>query len=75
MPVQVFTVKGMSCDHCVHAVTTEFSKLPGVAQVDVDLSTGAVTVAADRELDRAEVATAVDEAGYELARAAPEQPR
>ena len=67
MGIQVFKVAGMSCGHCVHAVTAEFSKLPGVRSVDVDLTSGAVTVAADRELAQAEVEAAVDEAGYELA--------
>ena len=60
-------VAGMSCGHCVHAVTAALSKLPGVRSVDVDLTSGAVTVAADRELAQAEVEAAVDEAGYELA--------
>ncbi len=75
MVVQVFTVAGMSCEHCVQAVTGEFSKLPGVQRVDVDLISRTVTVAADRALDQGEVEAAVDEAGYELARDAPEQPR
>ena len=75
MPVQVLTVNGMSCDHCVNAVTSELSKLPGVSQVDVDLRTGAVEVEADRVLGRAEVEAAIDEAGYELAADAPEVSR
>ncbi len=75
MAVQVFMVAGMSCEHCIQAVAAEFSKLPGVQRVDVDLTSGAVTVTADRELDPAEIEAAVDEAGYELARGAPDQPR
>ena len=73
MVVQVFLVAGMSCEHCVHSVTTEISKLPGVRNVDVELTSGAVTVTADRELDHGEVEAAVDEAGYELASDAQEQ--
>jgi copper ion binding protein len=66
---QNFTVTGMTCGHCVHAVTTEIGKLPGVRSVAVDLPAGRVTVDADRALDPAAVANAVDEAGYALASA------
>lgn len=67
MTVQTYTVTGMTCGHCVQAVTSELSKLPGVTGVTVDLPTGLATVESDRALDAAEVAAAVDEAGYELA--------
>lgn len=61
-----FTVSGMTCGHCVAAVTEEVSKLPGVRRVGIDLASGAVTVAADRPIDPAEFAAAVDEAGFEV---------
>ena len=32
-----YTVTGMSCDHCVRAVTAEVGGLPGVTAVEVDL--------------------------------------
>lgn len=44
----------------------ELSLLPGVSAVDVDLETGTVTVDSESELDNAQVAAAIDEAGYEL---------
>jgi copper chaperone len=75
MVTQVFTVGGMSCEHCVHAVTDEISSLPGVEQVEVDLETGIVRVAALRELGESEVGAAVEEAGYELVLDASKQPR
>ncbi|MEU8655611.1 heavy-metal-associated domain-containing protein [Actinoplanes philippinensis] len=62
-----FTVKGMTCSHCVQSVTQELSALPGVTAVEVDLASGGVTVASDRALDDEAVRAAVDEAGYELA--------
>ena len=62
-----YTVVGMTCSHCVNAVTSEVSKVDGVEKVDVDLASGQGTVHADREIDRQAVAAAVDEAGYELA--------
>jgi len=65
-----YHVSGMTCQHCVNAVTEEISALDGVRTVSVDLvegGTSPVRVETDRQLDRAAVATAVDEAGYELA--------
>ena len=64
-----YTVSGMTCAHCVQAVTGELSALPGVAEVQVDLASGAVTVTSEAPLPDDEVRAAVDEAGYELANA------
>jgi len=61
-----FTVTGMTCAHCQRAVTQEISGIDGVESVAVDLATGTVTVTARRPVDRSEIATAVDEAGYTL---------
>ena len=66
MSSQTFTVTGMTCGHCVRAVTAEFASLPGVTAVAVDLATGAVTVQCERTISPAEAAAAADEAGYEL---------
>ncbi len=62
-----FTVTGMTCGHCVAAVTEEVAKLDHVDSVDIDLATGAVTVHSDGPVDPAAFAAAVDEAGYEVA--------
>jgi copper ion binding protein len=59
-----FVVAGMTCDHCVRAVTEEVSKLDGVRSVDVDLASGRVTVHSDAPVDEQAFAAAVDEAGY-----------
>jgi copper chaperone CopZ len=59
----------MTCEHCVAAVTTELSALPGVTAVSVDLESGgtsSVHVTSEAALDRSAVAEAVDEAGYAL---------
>ena len=61
-----YLVKGMTCDHCVHAVTDELMALPGVSRVEVDLETGEVIVDSVADLTREFVAAAVVEAGYEL---------
>lgn len=62
-----YTVTGMTCSHCVQSITSELSALPGVAEVRVDLASGAVTVTSEAPLADADVRAAVDEAGYELA--------
>ena len=67
MTTATYQVTGMTCDHCVRAVTTELVLLEGVRSVDVDLAQGAVTVTSDGPLDQEVVREAIDEAGYALA--------
>lgn len=67
MSTATYLVDGMTCDHCVHAVTTELGALEGVERVVVDLKPGEaseVTVTSRAPLDPALVDEAVDEAGY-----------
>lgn len=59
-----YVVEGMSCQHCVNAVTEEVSSVAGVTGVSVDLPAKTVTVAGDA--DDAAVRAAIDEAGYEV---------
>jgi copper chaperone len=66
MSERSFTVEGLTCDHCVHAVTSEVSKLAGVVKVDVDLATGHVLVVGSDPVDDWAVRAAVAEAGYEV---------
>jgi copper chaperone CopZ len=65
---QVYTVAGMTCEHCVSAISSEVSGVAGVEAVDVDLARGQVTVTGDGYTDD-EIRAAVDEAGYELVEA------
>jgi copper chaperone CopZ len=65
MSQRIFTVTGMTCGHCQHAVTTEVSKVSGVEAVEVDLATGHVTVTGDGYTQE-QIREAVDEAGYTL---------
>jgi copper chaperone CopZ len=62
-----YDVTGMTCAHCVRAVSTELSRVAGVQDVTVDLPGGHVTLTSDRPVDAAAVAAAVDAAGYALA--------
>ncbi len=67
MSTATYTVVGMTCSHCVSAVTEEVAALPGVTGVDVDLATGGLTVTSDTPVDEGVVRAAVEEAGYEVA--------
>ena len=66
MNTKTVTVVGMTCQHCVSAVTEEVGALDGVTGVTVDLASGRVDVASDTPIDDAAIAAAVDEAGYEV---------
>lgn len=66
MSTTTYRVQGMTCSHCVNAVTEEVSKIAGVTNVDVDLSTGYVDIESEVPVSDAAVREAVDEAGYEL---------
>ncbi|MFF2372134.1 heavy-metal-associated domain-containing protein [Agromyces sp. NPDC058110] len=65
-----FGVAGMTCAHCVGSVTGELGRLEGVTSVDVELVAGGVsrvTVQSTSAVGADEIASAVDEAGYEVA--------
>ena len=60
-----YTVTGMTCGHCVNAVTTEVGQVAGVTDVEVDLESGRLAVTGEGFTDE-QIAAAVDEAGYAL---------
>ncbi len=70
MITSTFTVRGMTCDHCVSSVRSEVEALPGVAEVRLDLATGRLDVTGSQALAKSEIEAAVAEAGYELDEAA-----
>jgi copper chaperone CopZ len=66
MPTTTYAVTGMSCEHCVNAVTSELSGLTGVSAVTVDLvpdGSSRVTVVSTGPLPVDAVTAALDEAG------------
>ena len=71
MMSETYRVTGMTCEHCVRAVTEELERLDGVREVSVVLipeGSSAVTVTSDGPLPAGMVAAALDEAGdYRLA--------
>ena len=65
MSTRTYSVEGMSCEHCVSAITGEVGKVAGIDDVAVDLVEKTVTVTGET-VDDATVRAAVDEAGYTL---------
>jgi copper chaperone len=62
-------VSGMTCNHCVGAVTREVMKLEGVTEVTIELApegVSQVTIDSAESVDSAQVARAIEEAGYEM---------
>ncbi|WP_144142545.1 heavy-metal-associated domain-containing protein [Paraburkholderia sp. BCC1884] len=57
-----FQVEGMSCQHCVAAVTNAIREHDANAQVRVDLAAGRVTVESSQAADA--LKAAIDDAGY-----------
>jgi copper chaperone CopZ len=55
----------MTCTHCVASVREEVGEIPGVADVDVDLASGRLTVRGT-DVPTQAVRAAVAEAGYEV---------
>ncbi len=61
---QRFQVSGMSCGHCVRAVTEAVHEVDSAAAMQVDLAGHAVMV--QSEADRARLGAAIADAGYEV---------
>jgi copper chaperone len=61
-----YTVSGMSCAHCVKAVSNEVGGVAGVESVEIDFDTQAVLVRGE-SLDDAAIRAAIYDAGYEVA--------
>jgi copper chaperone CopZ len=59
-----FDVKGMSCNHCVQAVTRAIQDVDTRAQVAVDLDRGEVRI--DTQANPEALAAAIEDAGYEV---------
>jgi copper chaperone CopZ len=66
----MYSVEGMTCEHCVRSVTEEVSEVAGVEAVEVDLASGRLVVHG-ASVDDTAVRAAVDEAGYAVASHAP----
>jgi uncharacterized membrane protein YraQ (UPF0718 family)/copper chaperone CopZ len=63
---QNFSVKDMTCDHCVRTITRALEPLPGVTGVSIDLQTKLVTVSGTAK--RGVIVTTIEKAGYSVGR-------
>jgi copper chaperone CopZ len=63
MNVQTLDITGMTCGHCVQAVTRALQAVPGVTAAQVDLAQHAARVTGDA--DPAALIRAVEAEGYE----------
>jgi copper chaperone len=61
---RTYSVPGISCDHCKHAIETEVGAVAGVVGVEVDVPAKVVTVAGG---DDTAIRDAIDTAGYDIA--------
>ncbi len=59
-------VKGMSCAHCVAAITKAMNSLPGVSNVQVGLASGRVSFDRAAPIPQEDLARVVKAAGFEL---------
>ena len=67
MSTTTITINGMSCGGCASSVRAELTTIPGVVDVEVDVSNGTATIASAAPVDTAAIRAAVEEAGYQLA--------
>ncbi len=59
-------IKGMSCQHCVMAVTKALESIEGIESVSVNLEEGEAAFEERKTVDRDEIAKKVRDAGYEV---------
>jgi copper chaperone len=60
-------IKGMSCNHCVMAVTKALGGIDGVSNVKVDLAKGEATFDEATPVDRNVISERIKKAGFEVA--------
>ncbi len=65
MRIERFHVPEVSCQHCVHAVTSELKTVPGVEGIQIDLGNKIVTVEHTDEVSAEMLIEAINEAGYD----------
>jgi copper chaperone len=67
MEKTVFKVEGISCEHCVNAITKAVGALPGVANVTIDLAAKSVEVEHDPSQTALEkIKAEIEEQGYDV---------
>jgi copper ion binding protein len=59
-------IQGMTCQHCVMSVTKALGALPGIKSLKVDLVKGEATFENPKNVTRAAIQKAVEDAGYRV---------
>ncbi len=59
-------IKGMSCQHCVMAVTKALGSIEGIKDVRVDLEKGEATFTEVKPIDRKAIGEKIKKAGFEV---------
>lgn len=59
-------VNGMTCQHCVTAVTKALESIDGIKNVKVDLEAGTAAYDETAPADEAAIRRAIEEAGYQV---------
>ncbi|MGO9122947.1 MAG: heavy-metal-associated domain-containing protein [Desulfomonilaceae bacterium] len=59
-------IKGMSCNHCVMAVSQALKQMGDVRTVNVDLDNGKATIEHENAIDMSKVKEIIEKAGYEI---------
>lgn len=62
----VLDVKGMTCQHCVHAVTMAIQSVDGTEDIEVDLESGKAEFFIEDESNLDDVKEAIRQAGYQV---------
>lgn len=64
--MKIIKIKGMSCNHCVMAVTKALNGIEGIKDVKVDLEKGEATFDETKPVDMAVISEQIERAGYEV---------
>jgi copper chaperone len=64
--METMKIQGMTCQHCVMAVTKALGKLPGLKNLKVDLAKGEATFENAQNIPRDSIRQAVEDAGYKV---------
>jgi copper chaperone len=66
MRMTTIKIKGMSCQHCVMAVTKALNGIEGVKEVRVDLAKGEATFTEEKPVDRILIRERIAKAGFDV---------
>lgn len=63
----ILNVEGMSCSHCVNAITKAVGALDGVSNVDIDLNGKTVSVSYDsNKVSLDTIKSTIEDEGYDV---------